>query len=102
MILGTPGAELAALIEPVPSKLNGFDQLQKYPLYSSLEEFLASGINVDVINICTPNGLHAPLAIEANGTFKERLRGCDLHSTENVEAGICCKAEQVQSAKQMA
>jgi predicted dehydrogenase len=65
MILGTPGAELAALIEPVPSKLNGFDQLQKYPLYSSLEEFLASGTKVDVVNICTPNGLHAPLAIEA-------------------------------------
>jgi UDP-N-acetyl-2-amino-2-deoxyglucuronate dehydrogenase len=65
MVLGTPGAELVALVEPVPSKLNGFDQLQSYPLYSSLEEFLASGTEVDVINICTPNGLHAPLAIEA-------------------------------------
>jgi predicted dehydrogenase len=65
MILGTPGAELMALIEPVPSKLKGFDALQKYPMYSSLEEFLASGTQVDVVNICTPNGLHAPLAIEA-------------------------------------
>jgi UDP-N-acetyl-2-amino-2-deoxyglucuronate dehydrogenase len=65
MVLGTPGAELVAVIEPVPSQLDGFEQLQKVPLFKSLDEFLASGIEADVANICTPNGLHAPLAIQA-------------------------------------
>ena len=65
MVLGTPGAELAALVEPVPAQLNGFDQLKNVPLFASLGEFFESGITADVINICTPNGLHAPLAIEA-------------------------------------
>jgi predicted dehydrogenase len=65
MVLGTPNAELVALIEPVPGKLNGFDALQPYPLFSTIEEFFASGIEADVVNICTPNGLHAPLAIKA-------------------------------------
>lgn len=38
------------------------------PFFSSIEELLASGIEVDVINVCTPNGLHAAqslLALEA-------------------------------------
>lgn len=38
------------------------------PFFSSIEELLESGIEVDVINICTPNGLHASqslLALEA-------------------------------------
>ena len=65
MVLGTPGAELVALVEPVPSKLNGFDSLQVVPAFFSIEEFFASGLKADVINICTPNGLHAPLAIKA-------------------------------------
>jgi UDP-N-acetyl-2-amino-2-deoxyglucuronate dehydrogenase len=65
MVLGTPGAELVALVEPVASKLDGFDSLKSFPLFSSIEEFFASGLKADVVNICTPNGLHAPLAIKA-------------------------------------
>jgi predicted dehydrogenase len=33
------------------------------PFFNSLESFLASGIETDVINIATPNGLHAQQAI---------------------------------------
>jgi UDP-N-acetyl-2-amino-2-deoxyglucuronate dehydrogenase len=33
------------------------------PFFSSLGEFLASGIAVDVVNIATPNGLHAEQAL---------------------------------------
>tara|TARA_Y100000385_G_scaffold289897_1_gene360923 strand:- start:9634 stop:10674 length:1041 start_codon:yes stop_codon:yes gene_type:complete len=35
------------------------------PFFSSLEELLASGLDIDVINICTPNGLHADQSILA-------------------------------------
>ncbi|MDG1429018.1 MAG: Gfo/Idh/MocA family oxidoreductase [Crocinitomicaceae bacterium] len=35
------------------------------PFFSSLEELLASDLDIDVINICTPNGLHADQSILA-------------------------------------
>lgn len=38
------------------------------PFFKTVEELLASGIEIDVVNICTPNGLHAEqslLALEA-------------------------------------
>ena len=65
MVLGTPGAKLVALIDPDPNCLDGFETLKKYPLFPSLNDFFESNIKADIINICTPNGLHAPLAIKA-------------------------------------
>ena len=35
------------------------------PFFNSIEHFLASGIECDVVNICTPNNLHSPLALTA-------------------------------------
>jgi UDP-N-acetyl-2-amino-2-deoxyglucuronate dehydrogenase len=35
------------------------------PFFRSLEEVIASGIDFDVVNICTPNGLHAEQALLA-------------------------------------
>ena len=29
------------------------------PFFSTIEDLLASNIELDVVNICTPNGLHA-------------------------------------------
>ena len=34
-------------------------------LFAGLQELLQSGIQIDVINICTPNGLHASMAVQA-------------------------------------
>ncbi|RYD56683.1 MAG: Gfo/Idh/MocA family oxidoreductase [Sphingobacteriales bacterium] len=65
MVLGTPNAEVVALIEPDVQKIAGYPELQALPFFSSLDEFLQADISADVINICTPNGLHAPLAIKA-------------------------------------
>ena len=36
-----------------------------YPFYSSIDELLKKEINLDVLNICTPNGLHAEMALKA-------------------------------------
>lgn len=38
---------------------------QGLPLFESLEAFAESGVGADVACICTPNGTHAPLSIEA-------------------------------------
>ncbi|RZK26695.1 MAG: gfo/Idh/MocA family oxidoreductase, partial [Flavobacterium sp.] len=33
------------------------------PHFKNLDDFLASELSVDVVNICTPNGLHASQAV---------------------------------------
>lgn len=62
IIANHPDAELAAFIDVKP--LEGLN-LQQYnlPFFSSLNDFLLSGIAADVVNIATPNGLHAEQAI---------------------------------------
>lgn len=64
MVQRNEEAELVALIDILPKeKLN----LEKFnvPLFTSLEAFFASGIESDVVNICTPNGYHAEMALKA-------------------------------------
>lgn len=35
------------------------------PFFNSIEELLASGLDFDIVNVCTPNGLHADQALQA-------------------------------------
>ena len=35
------------------------------PFFNSIDELLASGLEIDVMNICTPNGLHAKQSLQA-------------------------------------
>lgn len=35
------------------------------PFYNSIDELLEKVVNLDVLNICTPNGLHAEMALKA-------------------------------------
>jgi UDP-N-acetyl-2-amino-2-deoxyglucuronate dehydrogenase len=63
MINRNEESELVAIIDiKAPSEL-GFDT-SKIPYFSSLAELIQSGIDVDVINIATPNGFHASQALE--------------------------------------
>ena len=63
MIERNEGAELVALIDYQNSEQLGTD---KYDVahFSSLESYLKTNPEVDVINICTPNGFHASQALE--------------------------------------
>ena len=58
MILGNDEAELVALCDSNEKSLLG---IEKYNVdfFNSLEELLAANLEIDVINICTPNGLHS-------------------------------------------
>jgi UDP-N-acetyl-2-amino-2-deoxyglucuronate dehydrogenase len=58
MIIRNDDSELVALID---NKENIKDNLLQFnvPFFKSIDLFLKSGIAVDVINIATPNGLHA-------------------------------------------
>ncbi|MDR1527355.1 MAG: Gfo/Idh/MocA family oxidoreductase [Dysgonamonadaceae bacterium] len=57
MIRRNPEAELSAVCDILPV------DFPPAPYFSSLDDLLSSGIAFDVLNICTPNGLHAPMAI---------------------------------------
>ena len=58
MIRRNANAELVALCDVLPKeKLQLQDSPE--PFFSSIDELLSSGIDIDVVNICTPNGFHA-------------------------------------------
>jgi predicted dehydrogenase len=64
MIARNSESELVGLIdikEHQNLNINRFD----VPFYSSLDEFLKKDVEVDVINIATPNGFHAENALKA-------------------------------------
>ncbi|UKJ07235.1 Gfo/Idh/MocA family protein [Solitalea lacus] len=63
MILRNQEAELVGLIDVRPPELIGVGKFNA-PFFTSLEEFILSGIDVDVINIATPNGLHVQQALK--------------------------------------
>ena len=63
MIARNTDAELVALVDIKPAdqlNLNGFN----VPVFNSVKEMLSSGVDIDVVNIATPNGVHCELALE--------------------------------------
>lgn len=64
MILQNPNAELIALCD---IKNHHELQLQEFsvPFFQSLDTLLNSGLDYDVLNICTPNSLHIKHALAA-------------------------------------
>lgn len=64
MITRDPDARLVALCDLRPREELGIEAYD-VPFYSNLTELLRSGLLIDVVNICVPNGLHAGMAIQA-------------------------------------
>ncbi len=64
MVVGNPEAELIALVDIKNKEELG---IEKYdvPFFSSMDELLDANLDIDVINICTPNGLHEEQSIKA-------------------------------------
>lgn len=63
MVTRNEEAELVALIDTDEEKNEHLNSLyQGVPVFNSLEDFMNSGIEADVMNIATPNGLHAEQA----------------------------------------
>jgi len=64
MIMRESEAELVALVDcrsQEECEAERFD----VPFFSSIEELLGSSLDIDVVNICTPNGLHASQSLKA-------------------------------------
>ncbi len=64
MIIGNPEAELSALCDIKPASELGIEKFN-VPFYSSIEELLEKETDIDVVNICTPNGIHASQSLMA-------------------------------------
>jgi predicted dehydrogenase len=64
MITRDQGACLSALCDIRPREELGLD-LSDVPFFPDFDTLLSASLPVDVINICTPNAYHAPMAIKA-------------------------------------
>lgn len=64
MINRHPEAELVALCDVKAKRELGLEY-SEVPFFSSIEELLASGIDIHVVNICSPNGLHAQQSLQS-------------------------------------
>jgi predicted dehydrogenase len=59
MIRRNPQAELAAVCDIDSTAVSGYS----VPRFASLDDLLLSDIPFKVLNVCTPNGFHAPMSI---------------------------------------
>src|SRR5690606_24345136 len=58
-------AELVAVVDSDESLKEELEKEFNVPFFSSSEALYEAEIEIDVVNVCTPNYLHAPQAIEA-------------------------------------
>ena len=64
MVRRNPEAQLVAMCDIKPAADLGLNDLD-VPFLSSIEELFASGIEFDVVSICSPNGLHGEHTLKA-------------------------------------
>lgn len=64
MIRLNPDSQLVAVCDVLAKDQIGLTDI-KEAFFTSYEELLASDLDIDVINICTPNGFHSEYAIKA-------------------------------------
>ena len=64
MIRQNPEAELVAVCDVLLKEQIGLADI-KEAYFNSIDDLLTSGLEIDIINICTPNGFHAAYAIKA-------------------------------------
>ncbi len=64
MIRKNPDSELVAVCDVLSKKELGLENIEEL-FFDSIDDLLKADLEIDVINICTPNGYHADYAIKA-------------------------------------
>jgi predicted dehydrogenase len=64
MVKRHPEAELLAVCDPGPNEVTKADQFG-VPVFSDLDTMLRDVPGIEVVNVCTPNGLHAKQSLKA-------------------------------------
>lgn len=65
MIRRNPETQVVAICDIKPKEQLELTDSDNIPFFDSIDALLNSGIDIDVVNICTPNGYHAQYAIKA-------------------------------------
>ncbi|MCR5569826.1 MAG: Gfo/Idh/MocA family oxidoreductase [Paludibacteraceae bacterium] len=65
MIKRNPETQVVAICDIKPKEELELTDSDNIPFFDSIDALLKSGIDIDVVNICTPNGYHAQYAIKA-------------------------------------
>lgn len=87
-------AQLIALIDIKPKEKLGIGAYD-VPFFSSLDDFLESGLDVDVITVATPNGYHAEQAMAVLEARKHVVVEKPMALTKSDAEKIIFKALQV-------
>ncbi len=87
MIRRNPDAELIAMCDILPKESLGLEDFN-VPFFGTMDSLLNSELSYDVVNICTPNGLHAQQCLKALKAKKhvvcEKPMGLTKASCEDV------------------
>ena len=94
MITRNKDGQLVALCDIKPKSELG---LEKYdvPFFNRIEDLLSSGSEIDVINICTPNGLHSEHALSGLNYKKHIVVEKPMSLTKASAEAVIFKALQV-------
>ncbi len=88
MVQRNEESELIAMVDIRDKSELGMDDFKDIPFFHSIEELIASDLDYDVVNICTPNGLHsdqAKLALEhSHHVVCEKPMGLSKDGCESV------------------
>ena len=101
MIRGHKEAELVAVVDIDDEKIKQAKEKEGVEVFSDYKELINSDIDIDVINICTPNGLHSDQAKDAlerrsNVVVEKPMgltkQGCEsvIHKALNVSKHVFC------------
>lgn len=64
MVDGNPDCELVAVVDPNEEARERAKEFGA-PVFADIDDYIASGIHADVVNVCTPNGSHSRMASKA-------------------------------------
>jgi UDP-N-acetyl-2-amino-2-deoxyglucuronate dehydrogenase len=99
MIQRNPEAQLIALCDIRPKENLNLKDFDSIPFYNSEDEMLKNHPEIDVLNVCTPNGLHAEHSLKGLENLKHvvcekpmaiRKSDCDkiIHKAQEVSRQV--------------
>ncbi len=94
MVRRNPDAELIAVCDIRPLKELGVDELD-VPFYKDIDTLLADNLEYDVMNICTPNGLHSDYTLKALDANKHVVVEKPMALTKNEAENMVFKSLDV-------
>ncbi len=94
MIMRSPESELVAIADvKLTQDLGALPK--EIPFFQSLEELLASNLEIDVVNICTPNGFHAEQSLKVLESLKHLVVEKPMALTKSDAEKVIFKALHV-------